>query len=1089
MIKIQLLDYKYRVNNSGFSQNNLVNFNNVTSMDASVYKIDNISRLTINNTTGGVLYIEPVTGPLSPGSQYELKVKITNYAGAGIGMGFSTALDDGAPDIPADARGAATGEFTGTPFTATTDGAPKLFVDANTSGYLEASLVRRSTILEDTSIEGVLDVGDSDDFPLALSFSVADIRNLNERTGTYSKTFKIPATKNNNIILKACYNMGAIVPGNHQAYNPSVTNQVSGKKPCNIVVDGVYSISGLLEVTAIGESENPLYYSCVFYGNNIGWTALLENQLLKDLRVASYVSTSGSDAGQIVQGAPGSGWDNLNLKGVGTGVGLKILHGATDQYAATASDTGTVPVPPVVGIVDTWDVDNVSEATPYGGVTVPNTSPVVYTNVGYGQRNTGGSCVTQQLLRTATTQNGWSSTKTGCFGWDSNNNSYGTPLPSCDWRPGIFIYDIIKQIFMQVGYRVSSTFIETDMFKKLIMLLPNFKYNNSTERRYDYSASGGFSGTGEIQSNSASYPNTNPYSSLISPYAAWPNFVLNFDDEGNYVELSEYSNSIYSGNNGQFVIEEAGFYDITATNIGVNIDSLSTGASTTCEMKIHYMKLYTQVKTVGESSWNSIDSQDSGLVNVSYASCPAPPLATTLRATFPAVEVTQYLNAGDKVRFLGKSKISHSDTGLQTIVLKASFWGGNTVDLGGGSVSSTASAKVSVEHHSINAEWGQTYDLKNVIDSESTQLDFLRGVIHAFNLYLTTDVNNKLVTIEPFFYSGDDATLKAAISNFFYNQNTALDWTGKVDLSTIQEDKFIESKLSNELVFKYKTDSNDKKVENRGITYWDGILDEFPYKEIIGGEAKVGTTTYENPFFAGCYNGKDGMISGDPFCSPGGCAWVPYSSLLWGECDTTPPSIPTYCSGCRPPKGYDFLPRIVNYVKDGYDVRPTSSFSYYHTEIEVWGSVTYEITAGIPTLSGGTIIYPILTRAMSHDKFPNYTNPPPVLTYGTTKNGRFNPSSPTTIYAEVYDKGLYQTYYQVMIEMLKNTTRMKEAYINLKISDIQNLDLRRLVSINGYYYRINKIIDFKPNNNELTKVELVLWEDVGSFPATFNPGF
>ena len=51
MIKIQLLDYKYRVNNSGFSQNNLVNFNNVTSMDASVYKIDNISRLTINNTT------------------------------------------------------------------------------------------------------------------------------------------------------------------------------------------------------------------------------------------------------------------------------------------------------------------------------------------------------------------------------------------------------------------------------------------------------------------------------------------------------------------------------------------------------------------------------------------------------------------------------------------------------------------------------------------------------------------------------------------------------------------------------------------------------------------------------------------------------------------------------------------------------------------------------------------------------------------------------------------------------------------------------------------------------------------------------
>ena len=58
------------------------------------------------------------------------------------------------------------------------------------------------------SVVGTLDVGDSENFPFALTFSVADVRTLNSRTGTYSKTFKIPATKNNNKILKSSYNEG-----------------------------------------------------------------------------------------------------------------------------------------------------------------------------------------------------------------------------------------------------------------------------------------------------------------------------------------------------------------------------------------------------------------------------------------------------------------------------------------------------------------------------------------------------------------------------------------------------------------------------------------------------------------------------------------------------------------------------------------------------------------------------------------------------------------------------------------------------------------------------------------------------------------
>ena len=61
--------------------------------------------------------------------------------------------------------------------------------------------------------------------------------------------------------------------------------------------------------------------------------------------------------------------------------------------------------------------------------------------------------------------------------------------------------------------------------------------------------------------------------------------------------------------------------------------------------------------------------------------------------------------------------------------------------------------------------------------------------------------------------------------------------------------------------------------------------------------------------------------------------------------------------------------------------------------------------------------------------------------------------------------------------------RLKVVYINLKISDVVKLDLSKLVYIDGYYYRINRIIDFQVNNNNPTKVELVLYEELGDAPV------
>ena len=78
--------------------------------------------------------------------------------------------------------------------------------------------------------------------------------------------------------------------------------------------------------------------------------------------------------------------------------------------------------------------------------------------------------------------------------------------------------------------------------------------------------------------------------------------------------------------------------------------------------------------------------------------------------------------------------------------------------------------------------------------------------------------------------------------------------------------------------------------------------------------------------------------------------------------------------------------------------------------------------------------------------------------------------------------GLYTTYYKNMIEQLKRAPRIRKVWVNLKISDILNLDMRKLIHLDECWWRINRIVGFSPAKNEATQVELIQWIDVGYWP-------
>mgnify|MGYP003120133818 FL=1 len=104
------------------------------------------------------------------------------------------------------------------------------------------------------NILGDLDITSSENFPLSLNFQNFDIRNLSSRGGGFSKTFKIPATSNNNKLLNHIYR-----DGNYDIKN------VKKDLPSIIYSDNVPIISGKLRVTQIYKNTEVLEYECGFW--------------------------------------------------------------------------------------------------------------------------------------------------------------------------------------------------------------------------------------------------------------------------------------------------------------------------------------------------------------------------------------------------------------------------------------------------------------------------------------------------------------------------------------------------------------------------------------------------------------------------------------------------------------------------------------------------------------------------------------------------------------------------------------------------------------------------------------------------------
>ena len=848
------------------------------------------------------------------------------------------------------------------------------------------------------SVVGELDVTSHSEFPLALTFTIADIKDINARKGSFSKTFKIPATKNNNRLYKSIY----------QA-NTYSDNNLLNKKNCRILINNLYSIHGLLELTSVGSSDKPQYYSCVFFGNNITWASFLGENLLKDL------------------GTDGDGWDNI--KGANTGKDLKVNK---------------------TGITSTWVQDN---AIYKDGNQTTNDIPVVYPIVSYGDFNPSGEGQTIQLLNSSFEETGVNANKLGYYGFNSSGFDYGNPEPVLDWRPCLWVYDVFKEIFAQAGYTVSSNFIETADFKKLLFALPNFKYNNAGDRYLLYGFESRFrkisaNDDALIKDGSSDYFNISQ--SGNSGVELTQTDLVDITDSVGYTKDDELNDSGLSAS-GVYTFPEYGRYDVELENFGYWYDDVVDPSSSDAGVDIIKSSFQIQLQTVGESTWNTIQEallDDELTIHDPTGTNTSPDKGVRY---FPNLTFPRYFNKNDKIRLRIKNVFKHSGGSGNTCGFKLYLFGSSNIT---SEINAGFDGLYNIKFNPEFVEYGQTYDIKNVINKEYKQIDFIKGVAHAFNLQFTTDEPSKTIFIEPF-------------DTFYKSFYEAEDWTYKVDTSQETKDVWIKDSFKRDIVFKYKTDSKDSKVEQRGNDYFEKILDEYPYKETLSDEFERGVTTFENPFFAGTFNAKDRDVSKTP--DPA------YNACLWQEKEDGGFISPNDLG--RPSKGYDFLPRLLYWKK--YSPNLGGAFCIKYAVAQLFNS-TYK---GIFAKSGATnvvsTVYPQATSINRDDASSM------VLSYGNVYVTDYDDA--TNTYSDaVIKEGLFQTYYYNLVNMLKQNPRVRNVNINLSIKDIVNLDFRKLIYIDGVYWRINKIKDFNPLTKSTTKVELVEWVNIGE-TAAYEP--
>lgn len=319
---------------------------------------------------------------------------------------------------------------------------------------------------------------------------------------------------------------------------------------------------------------------------------------------------------------------------------------------------------------------------------------------------------------------------------------------------------------------------------------------------------------------------------------------------------------------------------------------------------------------------------------------------------------------------------------------------------------------------------GMTMLMNNTLPPPDTKLrDILMSLIRMFNLYFEVDPDNvKNLIIEP------------RDSYYLTGSNNALDWTDKLDESkelTITPLGELDCKS---FYFTYKEDSDYYNAKYKRST--NDIYGKW-LQPVVNDFSKEQKTI-------------------DVIFSPTPLIGSPLSN------------------------------RIVPHIYQFDEQNNTISRKATNIRILFWGGLltstpTYIVKSTYPTTVLNNLSQYPYAGHLDNPYSPDYDlcwGLPQELFYGYNQY-----IAPPNL--EYTNNTLYNKFYKSLIDEISDKdSKIVTCYMRLTPEDMEFLSFRRIYVVKGYYYRLQKIEDYNPINNGVTKVEFLKIKDGQNFQFT-----
>ncbi len=359
---------------------------------------------------------------------------------------------------------------------------------------------------------------------------------------------------------------------------------------------------------------------------------------------------------------------------------------------------------------------------------------------------------------------------------------------------------------------------------------------------------------------------------------------------------------------------------------------------------------------------------------------------------------------------------------------------------------------------------GQYLDMSLLINPDIKQIDFLSSIAKKFNLIFVPNKDNpNEIIIEPYEY--------------FVGKGNVYDWTDKLSWDkgfTVQPaQNFVESEL-------FLSDKDDGDAGN----------DEF---------RKANNRTYGRNIIYNPTEFKSSEKKVETIFSPQLLRkWNP-STLTGVTNDVGIPLMINYVESSQETNN------IVNWTYSGVKTNPRliynlgnfSPFLDNPQEVITLTGVTsyyFKIEKNDGTDPQGSLVNPIVSHTMplgnpdsnkiNNDSISILFNCEPQVDIQGKSVQLLGSGSTLNIYTE---NNAYNNFYFKRIENAYNkNTRMLSGFFDLSIDDVNNLESDDLIKVNDQYFTWNKISEFNLTNPELTKVELVQYNNIASdYPTRY----